>query len=312
MDNDERYEPVLQAALHSTLIGRGFEHMSSGNYVLEQSDRALIFEVAMMRGGPASFSASAAIYFPDLDSIIHRVAPEFWIQTAGTSNRAHIATSIPRLVTQAKERYESSDGIGGLLGNWIGRFGKSNSGEQPKDRHYDGAWLLPEIRGSSPPNEPASGGSPGSAIEELGHHIDKLWKEHVARWYQDCEDPKFLIDWMVKQEVNGYGKEIVLGVLCHLVGNEKLAAFCLTRPIIAANENDELFNEYLTELHVPSSNRHTTIMGTRPWSEREVEYWARQHTWPVAEHAGIAEAIADHLGIRLLRRSPVPQSAYRT
>ncbi len=290
MARKQIYDYVMNVALRDTLKEFGFTRKTRRDYILERSDRIWIFEVEMAPPRQ-EFSAHAAVYLPELQTLMERRLPGFWFGKASTRNHSHVRASIPQLM----EIPEGHDYYTTIYGNPTKAYLEAQC--DPIMRYQErGNWALPESGDPLLQSDEERTRAMDRGIRELGLFIDEQWRAFVPDWYRKCDDPMFVVDWMEKHGSRGFAIDLALAALCHMAADNGRAAFYLRRRIEEAGIS---YEDLYRELHRHYRGNWLQRLWSRGWSEQKVAELASGRLAAMKEAAEAARKLADGLGIRL-------------
>ncbi len=131
-------------------------------------------------------------------------------------------------------------------------------------------------------------------VLEFGNFLNDIWLQYALPWYQRCDDPLFVADWMETRD-RGSRFFCSLAVLHHMGGDDRRAADYLIRCFDEASvAYDELYRELYKEHHRSWLGRWWGDDGLtdEAIAERSGK-WMEQRKWT----AETARKLADGLGI---------------
>lgn len=299
MARRQLYDDVLDVALRATLEEHGFTRKTRRDYVREQPDRVWIFEVEMAPDPRPGFEAWAAVSLPRLDEIIKKLAPGLFGHHAPTHNPSNVQASLADLI-EIGTGFDVRQRLRWVHPQEARAERKRLSAHLPAMKYLsrDG-WVLPDdvYEFELGDEEYIRRWTEGS--RELGLFLDKQWRAFAWDWYQKCDDPMFVADWIEDRE-RGSDREddCACAVLCHMAGDNQRAATYLRRRFeAAAIPYDDVYNE----LH----RRHRGPWyrglweGSSRWSPEQVADHAHRTLLGHKIGAEAARQLADGLGIKI-------------
>lgn len=247
----QSYEYVMDVALRATLKELGFKRKTYAAYIRETEDRVWIFELGAEPMIGAGFSDMAGVQVPELDRIFERYAPGGRVHHGVTRNPSHVTTELPVLMEIAAGHKYYTTGMGRASKNWSKEYEAAQSDPLMKYRH-DKWWVL---RAGLPTSDEGDDRwerydrRMDEMILEFGHFLNDIWLQYALPWYQRCDDPLFVADWMETRD-RGSRSYCSLAVLHHMGGDDRRAADYLHRCFDEASVTyDELYRELYREHH---------------------------------------------------------------
>ena len=295
------YEDVMDVALRTTLKEFGFKRKSHATYIMDRPDRLWYFELEAEPRLGIGFEDLPGVHIPALDAICEKHIPGVWVSQAvnRTKPHAHVTANIPLLmeIAEGHNMYTVGTGFTSKV-----RPKGFESAKHPEiidfqNRHR---WVLPShpMIGKPGFDEEEFDKIIYENIKKLGHFLNDQWRAHVPAWYQRCDDPLFVIDWLENHQPSGGAPlDLTCAILYHLAGDNGLAAECLRKTVKKAEASyEELYRQIYRDR---GGSWFRRLYDPATWTkERVAKSAARALEWR-AERAEAARRLANGLGIRL-------------
>jgi len=289
------YDDVMDVALRNTLKECGFTRKTRRDYILERPDRIWIFELEMVPN--RGFEATAAIFLTEMDAIIKRYAPDFWVHLVGTRNPAHLCATIPQLMQIAAGHDYYTIRRGPASRNWSEAYQRAQGDPVMKYRDLY-CWVLPKYGERLGRSQEERIRDLKRGARELGLFMDEQWRFHAWKWYWNCENYGFVVDWMENHQIVSPAAEMSLGVLCYLAGDYGKARRYFRSHIDASKRP---YDDVYRELHAARRGSWLRRIWGKPgnWTEQEVVEETKKALEYNAMLADAARRVAGGLGITL-------------
>lgn len=297
------YEDVMDVALRATLKDFGFKRKSHTTYIMDRPERRWIYKLWAEPRFGAGFDENAAVHLPALDPIFEKYLRDVVMQLAGIHPTAIVNTTTPQLMEIA-EGHDFYTRLGYRASKKLAKAYKAAQTNPVMKYQRDGWWVLPAHPMIENPRRDGEEFDEDEYyriiwdhVNELGRFLDEQWRTYVPAWYESCDDPLFIVDWIEnRNNRSSRGLDITFAILCHLGGEDERAARYLGRRIDAARRSHD---ETYSEIH--RERRGSWLRGlleTR-WSEEQVAEEAANLLDARRGYAEAARRLADGLGIAL-------------
>lgn len=295
------YDEVMDVALRATLKEFGFKRKTRATYIMDRSERRWYFELEAEPRLGIGFEAMPGVHIPALEAICEKHIPGVWVFYAfnRTKPHAHVTATIPLLMEIAEGHDFYTKRRGPASDSWSREY-ESAQNKPVMQFQNRGWWVLPPrpMIGELGYDEDELDKITCENIKKLGYLLDNQWRAHVPTWYERCDDPLFVIDWLDKHQPSGGAPlDLTSAVLYHLAGKNGLAAECLRKTVQKAEISyDELYREiyrerggsWLYRLYYPGT-----------WTKERVAESTVDALERRADRAEAARRLAHGLGIRL-------------
>lgn len=295
------YEDVMDVALRATLKEFGFKRKSHATYVMDRPERRWIFELESEPRLGIGFEAMPGVHIPALDAVCEKHIPGVWVFHAvnRTEPHAHVTATVPLLmeIAEGHDFYTLRRGLAAKT--WSKEYEAAQN--NPVMRYRRKGWWVKPIHLLPPESEVSEeeyDRIEEDIIDRMGRFLDEQWRAHVPAWYERCDDPLFVIDWLENHQPSGGAPtDLTNAVLYHLAGDNALAAECLQRPIQEAEISYEEFYRRIYRDRGGSWLRQLLYPGT--WTKEQVAKATTSSLKWCAERAEAARKLANGLGISL-------------
>jgi hypothetical protein len=295
------YEDVMDVALRATLKEFGFKRKSYATYIMERPDRRWYFELEAEPRLGTGFEDMAGVHIPALDAICEKHIPGVWVFHAvnRTEPSAHVTANIPQLMEIAEGHNFYRPDIGFTSKRRRKGFEIVKHPEIVDFRSYH-RWAKPThlLPSRSEVSKEEYDRIEADIFDRWGHFLDDQWRAHVLTWYERCDDPLFVIDWLENHQGSGGTTiDLTCAILYHLAGDNGLAAECLRKTVQEAEISYE--DHYRTIYRDRGGSWFRRLYDPGTWTKERVAKSAAGALEWCAERAEAARRLASGLGIRL-------------